>query len=406
MMPYEKTYIPYGGYWSTPFCKWQGSFADLHPVRFAAEITRQALAARDIPAARFTSLYFGTTVPSRNVFYGAPWLAGLIGAGGITGPTFSQACATSARVIGSAAFELESSGSTEAAILCLAADRTSNGPHLVYPNPLAPGGRGEAEDWVWDNFNCDPFAGQSMIQTAENVAQEAGISTAEQHQVVLMRHAQYQAALDNDAAFHRRFMVMPVEVNPTGRKVIASVTGDEGVFPTTADGLARLKSVLPGGTVTFGGQTYPADGNAGMILAGREQARELSRDPGIEIAVLSFAEGRAKKGYMPAANVPAARRALERAGIGLHDVKAIKTHNPFAVNDCYLGRELGIPPEGMNNYGSSLIWGHPQGPTGMRLVIELIEELVLLGGGYGLFTGCAAGDTAAAIVVEVRQSSN
>jgi acetyl-CoA acetyltransferase len=158
--------------------------------------------------------------------------------------------------------------------------------------------------------------------------------------------------------------------------------------------------------VTFGGQTYPADGNAGMILTGREQARELSRDPGIEIKVLSFAEGRAKKGYMPAANVPAARRALERAGIGLRDVKAIKTHNPFAVNDCYLSRELGIPPEGMNNYGSSLIWGHPQGPTGMRLVIELIEELVLLGGGYGLFTGCAAGDTAAAIVVEVRQSFN
>ncbi|MCQ3954745.1 MAG: thiolase family protein, partial [Chloroflexi bacterium] len=56
----------------------------------------------------------------------------------------------------------------------------------------------------------------------------------------------------------------------------------------------------------------------------------------------------------------------------------------------------------MNNYGSSLIWGHPQGPTGMRLVIELIEELVLLGGGYGLFTGCAAGDTAAALVLEVR----
>ena len=55
----------------------------------------------------------------------------------------------------------------------------------------------------------------------------------------------------------------------------------------------------------------------------------------------------------------------------------------------------------MNNYGSSLIWGHPQGPTGMRLVMELIEELALLGGGYGLFTGCAAGDTAAAIVLRV-----
>ena len=52
-------------------------------------------------------------------------------------------------------------------------------------------------------------------------------------------------------------------------------------------------------------------------------------------------------------------------------------------------------------YGSSLIFGHPQGPTGMRLVIELVEELALNGGGYGLFTGCAAGDTGAALVVKV-----
>ena len=59
----------------------------------------------------------------------------------------------------------------------------------------------------------------------------------------------------------------------------------------------------------------------------------------------------------------------------------------------------------MNNFGSSLIWGHPQGPTGMRLIIELIEELVLLGGGYGLFTGCAAGDSAAAVVVKVSDAS-
>jgi len=56
----------------------------------------------------------------------------------------------------------------------------------------------------------------------------------------------------------------------------------------------------------------------------------------------------------------------------------------------------------MNNYGSSLIWGHPQGPTGMRAIIELIEELTLLGGGWGLFQGCAAGDTSMATVLKVE----
>jgi len=82
-------------------------------------------------------------------------------------------------------------------------------------------------------------------------------------------------------------------------------------------------------------------------------------------------------------------------------MKAIKTHNPFAVNDLYLAKELGLDANDFNNLGPSLIYGHPQGPTGMRLVIELIEELAQAGGGHGLFTGCAAGDTAAAVVVKV-----
>ena len=423
-MRFENAYIPYGAYWSTPFCRWQGSFAPLHPVRFAAEVACRALAERGLEAGLFDCLFLGMTVPAPSSFYGAPWLAGLIGAEGITGPTINQACATSARVIGSAAAQVEqangeagkaradagkgrsgaradSADGRAPAILCVTADRTSNGPHLVYPNPLAPGGRPDMEDWVWDNFNRDPFAGNAMIQTAENAAREAGITTQAQHEVVLLRHSQYQAALADESAYLKRFMVTPVQVNPTGRKVVAEVTADEGVFPTTAEGLSKLRPVLPEGTVTFGAQTYPADGNAGMVITSRRQAGEMSRDPAIQVRVLSFAEGRAKKGFMPQANLPAASRALEQADLQVGDLAAVKTHNPFALNDICLSEGLGIPLEKMNNYGCSLIWGHPQGPTGMRLVIELIEELALRGGGYGLFTGCAAGDSAAALVVRV-----
>jgi len=400
-MAFQKTFIPYGGYWSSPFARWQGSFANLHALKLAGDVTRKALEARNLSPKTFSNVYLGMTIPAPQSFYGAPWLAGMIGAEGVTGPVFSQACATSARVIGSAAQTVET-GSSDS-ILCITADRTSNGPHLLYPNPLGPGGRGDAEDWVWDNFNRDPFAGNSMIQTAENVAKEAVIATAEQHEVVLMRYAQYQKALENDAAFHKLYMT-PVEVNPSGKKVIATVTDDEGVFPSTTEGLAKLKPIMPEGTVTFGGQTFPADGNAGMVVTTREKARELSKDSKIEIQLLSFNEGRTAKGFMPKANLPAVRGALAQSGVDLKDIKAIKTHNPFAVNDIFLSRELGVGLDKMNNYGSSLIWGHPQGPTGMRLIIELIEELVLLGGGYGLFTGCAAGDTAAAIVLEVRAS--
>ena len=400
-MKFENVYIPYGGYWSTPFVRWQGTLANTHPIQLAAETAARALKERNIAPDTFDALFLGMTVPQKSSFYGAPWLAALIGAPGITGPVLSQACATSARVLASSAFEIETGANQT--ILAAALDRCSNGPHVFYPNPAGPGGTGDAENWVWDNFNFDPYAKNAMVQTGENVACECGITTEQQNEMMLLRYAQYQDALKDDGWFHKRYMVTPLEVkDPSGRKVIATVKDDEGVFPTTKEGLARLKPVLPDGTVTYGGQTYPADGNAGMIVTTREKANALSRDSKIEVQLVAVGSARAKKGYMAQAVVPAAYNALDGAGLKIGDVRAIKSHNPFAVNDIYFCQQTGVKPEAMNHFGSSLIFGHPQGPTGMRLIIEMIEELAMLGGGYGLFTGCAAGDTAMAWVVKVQ----
>jgi acetyl-CoA acetyltransferase len=399
-MQFENVFVPYGAYWSTPFARWQGNFANLHPILFSADVTKRALRERDIPVDPFDALFLGMTIPAKYSFYGSPWLAGLIGATSIFGPMFSQACATSARLIGNAAYEVETD--KDRCILAITCDKTSNGPHLYYPNPQGVGGQGDSENWVPDSFDFDPYAQNPMIQTAENVAAEDRISTEEQNEVTYIRYLQYQDALKDGAAFHKRYMITPIEVkDPSGRKVLATVVDDEGIYATTREGLARLRPVKPGGTVTFGVQTHPADGICGMVMTSQARARELSRDKSIEVRVVAFGQARAKKGFMAQATVPAARQALSRAGISIADVKAIKTHNPFAVNDIYLAREFGLAVDSFNNYGSSLVFGHPQGPTGMRLVIELIEELVLRGGGYGLFVGCAAGDTGAAVIVRV-----
>src|SRR5689334_20933524 len=129
-MQFNSVYIPYGIYWSTPFIRWQGNFAHLHPMEFAAEITRQALSTRQVSPERFDALFLGMTVPAHHSFYGAPWLAGMIGAPGISGPSINQACATSARVIGSAAYEIETDENR--CILAITCDKTSNGPHIYY----------------------------------------------------------------------------------------------------------------------------------------------------------------------------------------------------------------------------------------------------------------------------------
>jgi acetyl-CoA acetyltransferase len=400
-MQFTDAWIPYGGYWSSPFCAWQGSFSTQATIPLAASIAVRALQERLIGAGDFDGVCLGTTIPSRYSFYGAAWFAGLAGLDNVTGPTINQACATSVRCLAHAAEELASGAAS--VYLVAAADRTSNGPQLYYPNPTGPGGAGETENYVLDSFGRDPFADNSMLQTAENVAREAGISRAVQEEITLLRYRQYAEAVADGVAFHDKFMVRPVELRDrSGRKVLATVRGDEGVFPTTAEGLGRLKPVQEGGSVTFGTQTHPADGNAGMIvIRDRARAKAMSRDPNVEIRLLAFGQARVKKGFMPMAVVPAARQALERAGIAAADLASVTTHNPFAVNDAYLARELPLDPEQMNRHGCSLVWGHPQGPTGLRAVIELVEDLVLQGGGYGLFTGCAAGDSAAAVVLEV-----
>ncbi|MBI5477885.1 MAG: thiolase family protein [Deltaproteobacteria bacterium] len=396
-MPLTKAFIPYGAYWSTPFCRWQGSLAGVSALKLLGDVAPKALKARGIAPDVFDGLVLGWTVPQKHFFYGAPWVAGMIGAPGIAGQMVAQACATSARALCNAALEVETG--LKACLLAVCCDRTSNGPHLYYPNPAGPGGMGEAENPVWDNFGFDPWGKTAMVQTAEAVAKKTGITRAQQDEITVLRYQQYADSLADDRAFQKRY-VFPVELQKSRTETL-TVAEDEGIFPTTAEGLARLKPVSEGGTVTFGSQTHPADGNAGMVVCTEERARTLSRDPKVNVRLVAFGDARVEKGCMPMATVPAARLALERAGIGPRDLRVAKTHNPFALNDVYFCRELGLAPEAVNNNGSPLVYGHPQAPVGIRIVAEMIEELQMRGGGYGLFSGCAAGDTSMAVVVKV-----
>jgi len=392
--------IPYGAYWSTPFARWQGSLQHLHSLELAAHVAKAELAKRGVEADNFDYGVLGFTVAQYRSFYGAPWPLYQLGLKSVAGPAVSQACATGPRALLAAAAEVQLGMASCALALC--ADRVSNGPHLYYPAPGATGGTGASEDQVLMSFSTDPVGKHSMLQTAENVAARHRISTQEQHEVVLRRYAQYQDALGSDRAFQKRYMTLPFPIpKPNFKGDTGTLQGDEGIFGTTAEGLARLNPVLPGGTVTFGGQTHPADGNCGLIVTTPAKAAALSSDPRIRIRLRAFGQARTELAHMPEAPVAATARALENAGVTIDQIKSVKSHNPFAVNDIVFARATGYPLDKMNNYGCSLIWGHPHAATGLRAVIELIEELALAGGGLGLFQGCAAGDSSLAAIIEV-----
>jgi len=400
MNSYTKAYIPYGGYYSSPFSRWQGSMQYDNAVSLGANTARRwFLEKKGFDPTVIDYLYFGTTVAQNHWFCAHNWVGAMLTDDKkfVPGLFVNQACSTSTTCLNLAAKDIEL-GVYDVAFT-LMTDRCSNGPHTIWPDPLGPGGQPDREDWNMDNFAGSPRHRLAMAETAENVAAEVGITKEECDAVVLRRFEQFMEGRANDRAFQKRYMFAP-EVTVSKKKT-KFVEEDEGCTPTTAEGLARLKPARPGGCLSYGAQTFPADGNCGLIVTTREKAKELSADPKIEIQIVSYGFARVKPMFMPAAPIPAAEMALKVAGLTVSDMKAIKTHNPFAVNDLAFAKKTGYDVMKMNNNGSSLIYGHPQGPTGGRAVMEMVEEITLLGGGYGLFTGCAAGDTAAALIVKV-----
>ncbi len=398
----EKAFIPYKGYYSTPFCRWQGSLANENSIVLAADTSKRWLDQKGWDPGIFEYLILGITISQHHQFYASTWAAALMGAGDIPGVIVSQACTTSATCLFNAAVGVETGLYKNC--YTLMTDRCSNGPHTVWPNPLGPGGEVISENWLMDNFNSDPNVGLRMVETAENVAREEGFTKEECDELTLRRYEQYLDSLANDRDFQRRYM-FPAEVKISKKKT-AMVDKDEGVTPCTREGLASLKPTISGGVISFGAQTFPADGNCALVVTTREKALELSADSSVEIQVVSYGYSRTKPGFMASAPVPAAQMALEKAGLNIEDIRVLKTHNPFIVNDLYMARQMGVNSHGtdkmgFNNYGSSLIYGHPQGPTVGRLIIEGIEETVLNGGGYLLWAGCAAGDTGGAIVLKI-----
>ena len=155
--------------------------------------------------------------------------------------------------------------------------------------------------------------------------------------------------------------------------------------------------------VTSGSQTHASDGMAGLLVTTPEKARELSRSPEIDISFVAKTEVRAHPSLMPEAPGLAVRKLLSRTGLGMADMSVVKSHNPFAVNDVVFARMLDYDWRDMNRTGCSLVWGHPQGPTLTRILIESLEEAVSLGGGYALVFGCAAGDVGIAALFRVSE---
>src|SRR3954463_4490505 len=187
-MRFESRYIPLEGAWSSPFVRWQGPAAELSSLDVAAQVTERALRERG-SGWEIDELVLGLTVPQRQSFYGAPTLAARLGLGAVTGPLIMQACATSVACVHAAA------AGGDGVRLVVVTDRTSNGPHVVYPSAGAAGGTPASESWGRDACGGVPNRGQGMLAPGERVPAGGEFSKAEVAAVPARRWAQYEDAL-------------------------------------------------------------------------------------------------------------------------------------------------------------------------------------------------------------------
>jgi acetyl-CoA acetyltransferase len=391
---FPRARIPYGTWGSSFFPAWQLSpLAEVNIGQFAGEAMNKILGSKKVPKDQLEYLIIGSTIPWHWKFWNAPLVASCLGQR-IPGFHTEQACATGLQITFLAAAEVQCGAND--VVGSLAFDRTSDSPVGVFPERRSYQRTFALSD-VWDNFGFDPATGEAMITTAGITARKYKLDRREVDELAYFRHQQYFEA--RDSKFLDRILV-PFEILNQQGRVLGQVNSDAGIRQLSLQDLQNMRELDT--CVTGGTQTHASDGIATLLVTSHERAKEFSLRPEIDIQIVAKAEVRAGPCLMPEAPAFAVKKILKQTGLTMDDMVVVKNHNPFAVNDVVFTKLLNYDWHNMNTTGCSLVWGHPQGPTLVRVLIEALEEAVDLGGGYVLIFGCAAGDVGIAGIFKVN----
>ncbi|RME97116.1 MAG: acetyl-CoA C-acyltransferase [Chloroflexi bacterium] len=243
----------------------------------------------------------------------------------------------------------------------------------------------------------------SMGLTAENVAEQFGVSRAEQDEFAAQSH---ERALSAIAAGKFRDEIVPLTVETVslgnGQRTEHRTTfdTDEGPRPgSTPAVLGKLRPVFKvNGTVTAGNSSQMSDGAAAVVVMSRQKAESLGLAPLARF--VSFAVAGVAPEIMGIGPVQAVPKALKLAGLSLADIDLIELNEAFAAQAVAVIRELGLDPARVNVNGGAIALGHPLGATGAKLTTQLLYEMRRRGSRYGLVTMCIGGGMGAAGIFE------
>ncbi len=241
----------------------------------------------------------------------------------------------------------------------------------------------------------DPISGNTMGETAENVAERYQISRADQDAFALMSQQKATRAMEA-GVFDEQIVPVPIPTKKGEPKLFAK---DEHPRPeTTLEQLAGLKPVFrKGGSVTAGNASGMNDGAGAVVVASAERAQELGLKP--LVSIVAYASVGVEPAYMGIGPVDATKLALKKAGMGVKDIDLVELNEAFASQSLACIRLLGLDQDKVNVNGGAIALGHPISGTGCVILAKLVHELKRSGKELGLATMCLGGGQGVALVV-------
>ena len=379
----------------TAIGRYGGGLKDIPPCDLAATVVREAVRRSGVDPEDFGHAVFGNVIHTevRDMYLSR--VAAVNGGLPVETPamTVNRLCGSGLQAIVSAA-QLLTLGDAAVAVAG-GAESMSRGQYWL------PGmrwgqrmGDGKVIDAVVGGLS-DPFAACHMGVTAENVAEDFGISREDQDALAVESHRRAAAAT---AAHYFDEQITPIPV--TVKKKTIEITTDEHFREDVSlESMARLRPAFAkDGTVTAGNASGMNDAASAVVLASSAYAERHGLQPLGRLVAYSHAGVEPR--IMGIGPVPAVRKVLEKSGLKLDEIDVFEVNEAFAAQAIACSRELGLPDDRTNPNGSGISLGHPVAATGSILTVKALYELKRTGGRYGLVTMCIGGGQGIAAIFE------
>lgn len=379
----------------TAFGTFNGALKKLTATDLGVHAARAALEQAGIPAGDVNHVIFGNVLQSSA---DAIYLARHVGLRSdipqeVPAVTVNRLCGSGFEAITAGAREILV-GDAEV-VLCGGTESMSQAPHVVRGgrDGFAFGRSPKLEDTLWECLT-DSYTGFPMAITAENLAERYEISREACDAYAARSQSAWAAA---NAAGRFAAEIAPLEI--ATRKATITFDTDEHPRASTAEQLGKLRPVFKkDGVVSAGNASGICDGAAATIIATADYAKRSGATPLARL--VQWGVSGCDPNIMGIGPVPAARIALERAGLGLGDMDLIEVNEAFAPQYLAVEKALELPRDKTNVNGGAIALGHPLGASGTRITNHLLYELRRTGGRYALGSACIGGGQGIAVIVE------